>query len=198
MFRSDHHPQLTPRASRHCLAEQGFALQPQPGASLGLQAAPHGQQGAWPSEGCVFMELLPGSLLEPELVGSVHFRLPPTRRAQSPVSCLPLPHRVICLLKCLLTGKRALGTGQQVFDDRKQSTAFCPRPGPRAVRACPPGLPPGVCPGGAAHSLRWGFRFSCVLYAARSCSVVLSATPRTVTRQAPLSMGFCRQESWSG
>jgi len=30
-----------------------------------------------------------------------------------------------------------------------------------------------------------------------SC-VPLFATPRTVARQAPLSMGFSRQESWSG
>ena len=30
------------------------------------------------------------------------------------------------------------------------------------------------------------------------CPVWLSATPRTVARQAPLSMGFSRQEYWSG
>ena len=36
----------------------------------------------------------------------------------------------------------------------------------------------------------------CLLF---SCSVVSdSATPRTVTHQAPLSMGFSRQEYWSG
>ena len=28
--------------------------------------------------------------------------------------------------------------------------------------------------------------------------VQLFATPRTVSRQAPLFMGFCRQEYWSG
>ena len=32
-----------------------------------------------------------------------------------------------------------------------------------------------------------------------SCSVVsVPATPQTVARQAPLSMGFSRQEYWSG
>ena len=30
------------------------------------------------------------------------------------------------------------------------------------------------------------------------CVISNSATPRTVTRQAPLSMGFSRQEHWSG
>ena len=38
-------------------------------------------------------------------------------------------------------------------------------------------------------------RFICVL----SCSVVFhSATPWTLVRQVPLSMGFSRQECWSG
>ena len=33
----------------------------------------------------------------------------------------------------------------------------------------------------------------------RACSLVFdSATPQTVARQAPLSMGFSRQEYWSG
>ena len=31
-----------------------------------------------------------------------------------------------------------------------------------------------------------------------SCRVRLSVTPRVVARQAPLSMGFSRQECWSG
>ncbi|XP_052515273.1 GATOR complex protein NPRL3 isoform X3 [Budorcas taxicolor] len=48
---------------------------------------------------------------------------------------------------------RDLGMGQQMFDDRKQSTVFRPQPGPGAVRACPPGLPSSVCLGGAVHSL---------------------------------------------
>ena len=29
-------------------------------------------------------------------------------------------------------------------------------------------------------------------------SIRLSATPRTIARQAPLSLGFSRQECWSG
>ena len=38
-----------------------------------------------------------------------------------------------------------------------------------------------------------------VLFIARSLSHVrLFANPRTVARQAPLSMGFFRQEDWSG
>ena len=32
----------------------------------------------------------------------------------------------------------------------------------------------------------------------QSFQLGLSATPRTVARQAPLSMGFSRQEDWSG
>ena len=37
--------------------------------------------------------------------------------------------------------------------------------------------------------VRWCCHFSCVQ---------LFATPRTVARQTPLSMGFSRQEHWSG
>ena len=38
----------------------------------------------------------------------------------------------------------------------------------------------------------------CDLVLSRSSHVRLSATPWTVTRQVPLSMGFFRQENWSG
>ena len=33
---------------------------------------------------------------------------------------------------------------------------------------------------------------------AKSLQLCLTATPRNVTHQAPLSMGFCKQEYWSG
>ena len=46
------------------------------------------------------------------------------------------------------------------------------------------------------HSVTWDICLSCVL-SHFSC-VCLFATPGTVTCQAPLSMGFSRQEYWSG
>ena len=48
---------------------------------------------------------------------------------------------------------------------------------------------------------RWDSEVSllCGPYSPRACSVVSdSETPWTVTRQAPLSVGFSRQEHWSG
>ena len=38
----------------------------------------------------------------------------------------------------------------------------------------------------------------CVCVRARTHSLQLCPTPWTVARQAPLSMGFSRQEHWSG
>ena len=42
----------------------------------------------------------------------------------------------------------------------------------------------------------WNFHHSCCCLAAKSCPTLF--TPWTVARQAPLSMGFSRQEYWSG
>ncbi|XP_068823167.1 GATOR1 complex protein NPRL3 isoform X5 [Capricornis sumatraensis] len=73
-----------------------------------------------------------------------------------------LPHKIHYVASSLIPPEaierslkaiRDLGTGQQMFDDRKQSTVFRPQPGPRAVHACPPGLPSSMCLGGAVHSL---------------------------------------------
>ena len=50
-------------------------------------------------------------------------------------------------------------------------------------------------PPGQSGSRCWGMR-ECEMLVARSC--LTPATPRTVARQAPLSMGFSRQEYWSG
>ena len=50
---------------------------------------------------------------------------------------------------------------------------------------------------GVLHSRRW----LVVYVSACACSVSCArhfVTARTVTRQAPLSMGFSRQEYWSG
>ena len=44
------------------------------------------------------------------------------------------------------------------------------------------------------EALHLGFDF----YLVCACSVQLSETPRTVAHQAPLSMGFFRQEYWRG
>ena len=64
---------------------------------------------------------------------------------------------------------------QMIYYSRSQS--------PRAVFPLVPSSPPPSPP--------------CAVFSSLRC-VWLSATARTVPRQAPLSMGFSRQEHWSG
>ena len=65
-----------------------------------------------------------------------------------------------------------------------------PTPAPRAELQGPVSSCPCLIP-----STWSSVGCTCVL---NLCHVQLLATPWTVAPQAPLSMGFCRQESWSG
>ena len=44
----------------------------------------------------------------------------------------------------------------------------------------------------------WGYNFSLLLMLSHFSHVWLSVTPRIAVHQAPLSMGFSRQENWNG
>ena len=66
----------------------------------------------------------------------------------------------------------------------------------RGGQTPPAGRQPEKC-SRDVHGLPGPVRLSCVLSHLSHC-VRLFVTPWTVTRQAPLSMGFSRQEYWSG
>ena len=102
----------------------------------------------------------------------VHFRLPPARTAQSPVSCLCLPHQVLCLLKCLNQKKRSGHGTADVLMTESRALASSLTQAPALSGLFLLGFLPSVCLGSSVHSLRWGFCFSHVLYAVLSRSVV--------------------------
>ena len=64
-----------------------------------------------------------------------------------------------------------------------------------------PGLDMGqrlACPHPMSHLLQHPGEVTTLCVLSRFSHVELFVTPRTVAHQAPLSMGFCRQEYWSG
>ena len=93
---------------------------------------------------------------------------------------------------------------------RTVMAAAMPRPaggrwaaaGPRALGGSQPCQGPGSCSGGRAPPPQW-CELSCrlwllLLLLSRFSRVQLCPTPQTAAHQAPLSMGFSKQEYWSG
>ena len=59
-------------------------------------------------------------------------------------------------------------------------------------------LPKPMCPGGCLHAECWVIIEACMCVRAKLLQLCLFWTLWTVTCQAPLSMGFSRQEYWTG